>query len=64
MNRGRDELRVWGSDVDEGTRAQARRAIRLPSVPGHVAPMPDAHMKWGIVDFSWPDPESRRRTLH
>ena len=34
MSKAHDKLRVWGSDVDEGTRAQARRATRLPFVPG------------------------------
>jgi len=44
-----DKLRVWGSDVDEQTRAQARRATRLPFVPGHVALMPDAHVGIGAT---------------
>jgi tRNA-splicing ligase RtcB len=47
MSKAHDMLRVWGSDVDEGTRAQARRATRLPFVPGHVALMPDAHIGIG-----------------
>lgn len=47
MSKAHDKLRVWGSDVDEGTRAQARRATRLPFVPGHVALMPDAHVGTG-----------------
>jgi RNA-splicing ligase RtcB len=42
-------LARWGSDVDEGTRAQARRATRLPFVPGHVALMPDAHVGIGAT---------------
>ena len=49
MSKAHDKLRVWGSDVDEGTRAQARRATRLPFVPGHVALMPDAHVGIGAT---------------
>src|ERR1700761_2000172 len=49
MSLADDQLRVWGSDVDEGTRAQARRATRLPFVPGHVALMPDAHVGIGAT---------------
>jgi tRNA-splicing ligase RtcB len=49
MSKAHDKLRVWGSDVDEGTRAQARRATRLPFVPGHVALMPDAHIGIGAT---------------
>src|SRR6202042_1315736 len=49
MSKAHDKLRVWGSDVDEGTRAQARRATRLPFVPGHVALMPDAHVGLGAT---------------
>ena len=49
MSKAHDKLRVWGSDVDEQTRAQARRATRLPFVPGHVALMPDAHIGIGAT---------------
>ena len=49
MGKAHDKLRVWGRDVDEGTRAQARRATRLPFVPGHVALMPDAHVGIGAT---------------
>lgn len=49
MSKAHDKLRVWGSDVDEQTRAQARRATRLPFVPGHVALMPDAHVGIGAT---------------
>ncbi len=43
MSKAHDKLRVWGSDVDEGTRAQARRATRLPFVLEHVCgSRPDA----------------------
>ena len=49
MSKAHDKLRVWGSDVDEGTRAQARQATRLPFVPGHVALMPDAHVGIGAT---------------
>jgi RNA-splicing ligase RtcB len=49
MSKAHDKLRVWGSDVDEQTRAQARRATRLPFVPAHVALMPDAHVGIGAT---------------
>jgi RNA-splicing ligase RtcB len=49
MSKAHDKLRVWGSDVDEGTRAQARRATRLPFVSGPVALMPDAHVGIGAT---------------
>jgi tRNA-splicing ligase RtcB len=49
MSKAHDKLRVWGSDVDEQTRAQARRATRLPFVPGPVALMPDAHVGIGAT---------------
>src|ERR1700761_601439 len=49
MSKAHDKLRVWGSDVDEQTRAQARRATRLPFVPEHVALMPDAHVGIGAT---------------
>src|ERR1700722_4438521 len=49
MSKAHDKLRVWGSDVDEGARAQARRATRLPFVPAHVALMPDAHVGIGAT---------------
>src|SRR6185437_437654 len=49
MSKAHDMLRVWGSEVDEGTRAQARRATRLPFVAGHVALMPDAHVGIGAT---------------
>jgi tRNA-splicing ligase RtcB len=49
MSKAHDRLRVWGSEVDEETRAQARRATRLPFVTGHVALMPDAHIGIGAT---------------
>src|ERR1700752_1793845 len=49
MSKAHDKLRVWGSDVDEQTRTQARRATRLPFVPEHVALMPDAHVGIGAT---------------
>jgi tRNA-splicing ligase RtcB len=49
MSKAHDKLRVWGSDVDEGTRTQARRATRLPFVIGHVALMADAHVGIGAT---------------
>jgi len=49
MSKVHDKLRVWGSDIDEGTRAQARRATRLPFVTEHVALMPDAHIGIGAT---------------
>src|SRR6201998_173439 len=48
-SKAHDKLRVWGSDVDEQARAQARRATRLPFVPAHVALMPDAHLGIGAT---------------
>src|SRR6202451_4736791 len=49
MSKAHDKLRVGASDVDEGPRAQARRATRLPFLPGHVALMADAHVGIGAT---------------
>ena len=42
-------VRIWGTDIDEGTLRQANRTARLPMVSGHVALMPDAHLGVGAT---------------
>ncbi len=44
-----DTLLVWGSQVEEGTIEQARKAASLPILAGHVALMPDAHVGLGAT---------------
>lgn len=44
-----DRLRVWGSDIEEGTIRQAEKSARLPIIEGHVALMPDAHIGIGAT---------------
>ena len=44
-----DNLKVWATDLDEQTLAQAKRTARLPIVVGHVALMPDAHLGLGAT---------------
>ena len=34
----------WADDLDEKTTAQAARTAAMPSVKGHLALMPDAHL--------------------
>ena len=42
-------LKVWGSDVEQGTILQAEKTSRLPIIEGHVALMPDAHIGMGAT---------------
>ena len=42
-------VRIWGTDMDEGTLRQAERTARMPVVAGHVALMPDAHIGVGAT---------------
>ena len=49
MEKVSDKLLVWGTEVDDNTREQARRASRLPFIAGHVALMPDAHVGIGAT---------------
>ena len=42
-------VRIWGSDIEQGTLDQAERTARLPIVAGHVALMPDAHVGIGAT---------------
>ena len=42
-----DKLRVWGTDIDEGTISQAYKVAKLPILAGPVALMPDAHVGIG-----------------
>ena len=49
MDKVHDKLLVWGSEVGPQAREQAKRAARLPFVPGHVALMPDAHVGIGAT---------------
>ncbi len=42
-----DRLRVWGTDVEDGTIRQAEKAARLSIIHGHIALMPDAHIGIG-----------------
>lgn len=44
-----DKLISWGSDIEPGTIAQARKTSRLPILAGHVALMPDAHVGIGAT---------------
>ena len=44
-----DKLKVWATDLEEQTLAQAERTSRLPIVAGHVALMPDAHLGLGAT---------------
>jgi tRNA-splicing ligase RtcB len=41
-------IKVWASDLDEGTLAQAQNLARLPFAVGHIALMPDAHLGYGM----------------
>jgi RNA-splicing ligase RtcB len=43
------KLLSWASELDEQTVAQARRTARLPTIEGHVALMPDAHLGIGAT---------------
>jgi len=43
-----ERLRV-GSDIEEGTIRQAEESARLPIIEGHVALMPDAHIRIGAT---------------
>lgn len=47
MPEKRDNLLIWGSDIEEGTILQAAKTSRLPFLGGHVALMPDAHVGIG-----------------
>ena len=42
-------VKVWGSDMDEGTIRQAETASRSPAVSGPIALMPDAHVGIGAT---------------
>lgn len=44
-----DKLKVWATDLEPATLAQAERTSRLPIVSGHVALMPDAHLGLGAT---------------
>ncbi len=44
-----EKLVVWGSDIEDTTIEQARKAARLPIIDGHVALMPDAHVGIGAT---------------
>ena len=44
-----DKLKVWATDLDTATLAQAKRTARLSIVEGHVALMPDAHLGLGAT---------------
>src|SRR3990167_1086517 len=44
-----DNLKVWGTNIEEGTIRQAEKAARLPILAGHVALMPDAHIGIGAT---------------
>jgi tRNA-splicing ligase RtcB (3'-phosphate/5'-hydroxy nucleic acid ligase) len=48
QNTQRVPIKVWASDLDEGTLAQAQNLARLPFAARHVALMPDAHHGYGI----------------
>ena len=41
-------IKLWLSDADEGTLAQARNLANLPFVFSHVCLMPDAHQGYGM----------------
>src|SRR6476660_9350900 len=43
------KLVSWASDIDPETIRQAEKTARLPSVEGHVALMPDAHLGIGAT---------------
>lgn len=43
------EVKNWASILDESTRKQAAMLSRAPSVAGHVALMPDAHLGKGAT---------------
>ncbi|MGE0878295.1 MAG: RtcB family protein [Acidimicrobiia bacterium] len=44
-----DRLKIWGTEIDDATVAQSRRAASLPIVHSHVALMPDAHVGIGAT---------------
>ena len=46
---GREQLRSWGSEIDEGTLRQALTSARCAAVSGPVALMPDAHVGIGAT---------------
>jgi len=43
------KLKIWATDLDAQTLAQAERTARSPIVTGHVALMPDAHLGLGAT---------------
>lgn len=44
----RRPIKVWGSEIDDSTLAQARNLANLPFAFEHVAIMPDAHVGYGM----------------
>lgn len=46
INSGRAPVKVWTTDIDEGTLQQLHNLSTLPFIHKHVAVMPDAH--WGM----------------
>ena len=48
QNTQRVPIKVWASDLDEGTLGQAQNLARLPFAARHIALMPDAHHGYGM----------------
>ena len=44
-----DNVRIWGTDMDEVTLQQAEKTARLPILDGPLALMPDAHLGIGAT---------------
>jgi tRNA-splicing ligase RtcB len=49
MEKINDRLLSWASLLEDGTRAQAEKASRMPFIFPHVALMPDAHLGKGAT---------------
>jgi tRNA-splicing ligase RtcB len=49
MEKINDRLLSWASLLEDGTRAQAEKASRLPFIFPHIALMPDAHLGKGAT---------------